>query len=572
MINIPIGSNAAFRASAYRDSESGYLNFVEIDPNVNKTFTGNGAGTPTGFTKNGANYAESYGVRAALAISLTDDLKVGTSVLYNNSRQDAYSLYTPNFGYVQRGYFLEPIADKFVFADAGIDWDVHWAKIVSTTSYYDSTDQTLQDQTEPFSYFFFASGEGLPKVPSPTYLDNKEWTHETRLVSSWHGPLQAVAGVFFTHRENPFGFLATGQGLPQLLGAPIPNDVLFQNVSVRNRQERAVYSELTYNTTPWLSLIAGLRWYNFRYSNSDLLLGSPLLVVNEKVASRSDATASGVDPRFRIEVRPGDNELIYASASKGFRMGGANVLLPNTPACLQSVQAFFGPTATHIPPDFSSDSLWSYELGFKGTFLQKHLTFNASVYHIDWKNTQVPILLESSQCPFTGLSTNVGAVKSNGFELEAELAPLQGLDLHFAVSHIHEYVSSPLAFPGATLSLAPEGGSLPDVPGWEGSILSQYKFPLGPGVDGFVRADYRYEGSRLAALGYTAQKTAFNIVNLRLGLDYRTWEWALFANNLNNARPSFVGVPAPATDTIGTYRIDETERPRTIGLTIFKHF
>jgi hypothetical protein len=33
-----------------------------------------------------------------------------------------------------------------------------------------------------------------------------------------------------------------------------------------------------------------------------------------------------------------------------------------------------------------------------------------------------------------------------------------------------------------------------------------------------------------------------------------------------------VGVPAPAGDAIGTFRIDETERPRTIGLTIFKQF
>ena len=567
--NVPIGTNAALRVSAYRDKQSGYLDFLEINPNVNATFTANGAGTPTGRTQSGVNDDEAYGARAALAVTPTEGLKVTASVIYNHEHQPALNFYNPAFGLTQRGYFLEPVTDKFTFADLAIEWDLHWAQLVSTTSHFDSTNHTLTDNTEPFSYFFFLSGEGLPKLPAPSYQNNKEWTHETRLLSSWAGPLQAIGGVFYTHKDNPFGFAASAQGRPQLLGVPIPDDTVFSNVSVRKRKEFAVFGEATWSATHWLNLIAGLRWYDFKYSNSDVFVGSPLLVDGGRLVRNSSSTADGVNPRFRIEARPGENQLLYASASKGFRMGGPNYTLPRTPACLASVQAFFGPTATDVPSEFKSDSLWSYEVGGKSSWLGNRLTLNASAYHIDWSNTQVPIVL-GGLCPFNGESTNAGAVRSNGFELEAGVAPFEGMSVNVGVSHIHQRVTQALTFPGATVILAPKGSELPNVPQWQASLLTQYKFPLGASTSGFVRGDYRYQSSRVAALANSATKDRFNIVNLRAGVTHAGWEAAVFADNVGDERPSYLGVPAVAT--IGTFGLDETMRPRTIGLTVSKQF
>jgi outer membrane receptor protein involved in Fe transport len=569
MVNVPLASNAALRLSVYRDSQSGYLDFLEINPNVNATLTANGAGTLSGVTKKDINDDETSGGRAALAVTPIEGLKVTASVMYNHERQSALSQYTPAFGLTQRSYFFEPATDTFTFADLAIEWDLHWAQLVSTTSHFDSKNHTLTDQTEPFSYFLWLSGEGLPKLPAPTYQNNKEWTHETRLLSSWSGPLQAIGGVFYTTKENPFGFSASAQGRPQFLGVPTPDDTLFSNASTRKRQELAVFGEATWSVTHWLNLIVGLRWYDFKYSNADVFVGSPLLVDTGRLVRNSAANAHGVNPRFRIEVRPAENQLLYASAGKGFRMGGPNYPLPHTSACLASLHAFFGPAATDVPSDFKSDSLWSYEAGVKSAWLGNRLTLNASAYHIDWRNTQVPIVL-GGLCPFSGESTNAGTVRSNGFELEAAVAPFTGMSASIGVSHIHERVAQALTFPGATVVLAPEGGELPNTPEWQASLLAQYKFPLGARTNGFVRGDYRYESSRLAGLTYAARKDKFNIVNLRAGINREGWEAAVFADNLGDARPSYLGVPA--INTVGTYGLDETQRPRTIGLTVSKQF
>ncbi len=567
--NLPLGDHAALRFSAYSDNQDGYIDFAEIDPNLNSTFTGLGSGTLNGIKKSNANTDRSYGARAAIAFSPTDDLKITSSALYSHEHQDTANFFTRDFGLGYHGYFKQPITDEFTFADISVNWNLHWADIVSTTSYFNSTDHSLSDETDSFSYYFLLSGEGLPKLPAPTYENNKEWTHETRLISQWKGPLQFIGGVFYTHRENPFGFDASANGLPQLLFVPLPDNTLFSNVSVRSREELALFGEATYAVTDWLSVIGGLRWYDFNYSNSDVFVGSPYFVDGGRLTRSASAKASGLNPRVRVEVRPDKNSLLYVSATKGYRMGGPNYPLPHTPDCLSSIQAFFGPTATDVPSSFKSDSLWSYEAGAKTSWLNNHLTVNGSIYHIDWSNTQVPIVL-GGLCPFNGESTNVGSVKSDGFEVEAQFVPFAGMNIGLGLSHIHERVAQSLAFPGATLVLAPKGGELPDVPEWQVSLLGQYNFPIGEEINGFVRGDYRYESSRLAALTYTAKKDAFSLLNLRAGADFGTWEVAVFADNVGNARPSYLG--EPAINLIATHGIDETQRPRTIGLSVSKTF
>jgi iron complex outermembrane receptor protein len=190
-----------------------------------------------------------------------------------------------------------------------------------------------------------------------------------------------VLGVFYTDRKNPFGFFLGAQGAPGLLGFTtppfrIPDNTLFSNDSVRNRREAAVFGEATLAVTDKISVTAGLRAFDFKFTTNDTFVGPGLLVNGEHFTRDAEAKDSGLVPRVRIELRPAEDKLLYASASKGFRMGGANYPLPNTPDCAASLQAFFGqPT---VPPSFASDSLWSYEAGAKSTWFDKRLSMNVS--------------------------------------------------------------------------------------------------------------------------------------------------------------------------------------------------
>jgi len=60
-------------------------------------------------------------------------------------------------------------------------------------------------------------------------------------------------------------------------------------------------------------------------------------------------------------------------------------------------------------------------VGEKSSFLDQRVTLNASAFYIDWSNLQQSILLS---CGF-GYVGNVGAAKSEGFELEGRTKALR---------------------------------------------------------------------------------------------------------------------------------------------------
>ena len=66
--------------------------------------------------------------------------------------------------------------------------------------------------------------------------------------------------------------------------------------------------------------------------------------------------------------------MAYASAAKGFRLGGINAF--PTDLCAQSLAAL------HISPEsageYNSDSLWSYELGVKSEFADQRIRLNGA--------------------------------------------------------------------------------------------------------------------------------------------------------------------------------------------------
>ena len=104
--------------------------------------------------------------------------------------------------------------------------------------------------------------------------------------------------------------------------------------------------------------------------------------------------------------QPDRNNLYYVSASKGYRVGGVNVGVGTIcGADLQSLGLPLGSDGQrHVPGQYSSDSLWSYELGGKNTFLDHTLQVDWSVFWINWKNIQQNVYLPSCGEQFTGES------------------------------------------------------------------------------------------------------------------------------------------------------------------------
>jgi iron complex outermembrane recepter protein len=124
-------------------------------------------------------------------------------------------------------------------------------------------------------------------------------------------------------------------------------------------------------------------------------------------------TFNSFAPRLTLDYEASDDIFIYASAAKGVRAGGFNTA--------NAVSAT-GILASEVPYD--EEENWTYELGFKTEWFDKVLMLNASYFHVDWKNAQVSSFTENPTATNPNrIIRNIGAIKTNGFEFQAEVRP-----------------------------------------------------------------------------------------------------------------------------------------------------
>ncbi|GEQ98310.1 hypothetical protein JCM17844_19470 [Iodidimonas gelatinilytica] len=208
--------------------------------------------------------------------------------------------------------------------------------------------------------------------------------------------------------------------------------------------------------TDKLSLTFGGRYFNFDIVSSGLET-KPFVGFNNE--TRAVDISSGSDT-FQIKgnasYKVSDDHLFYFTAAEGFRVGGTN-------------DAAINPTGVPVPEGFDPDSLWNYEIGWKGGFFDNRLVVNAAAFVILWDNIQVEGLDPSGAFP---IITNAGEAEIDGIEFDVTIRPIAGLDLSFGGSWQDARIteSQPLSDP-LSPSFDPNAGlkgdQLPNVPDFQ---------------------------------------------------------------------------------------------------------
>jgi iron complex outermembrane receptor protein len=156
--------------------------------------------------------------------------------------------------------------------------------------------------------------------------------------------------------------------------------------------------------------------------------------------------------------------LLYASASQGYKAGGVN-LTPGTPN--------FGPESNRV-----------YEAGFKTELLDRQLRINGDVYYSDYKDIQLSSLLGG--LPVT---QNAAAGRSYGAELEVT-GQFGGFGFNAGAGYLHARfhgsscitdTNAPGTDAGCPTNLrrVPDGRVLPFSPEWTLNAGAQYAIPIG---------------------------------------------------------------------------------------------
>ena len=126
-------------------------------------------------------------------------------------------------------------------------------------------------------------------------------------------------------------------------------------------------------------------------------------------------------PRFAVNVKPNDDILLFASATRGFKSGG------------QSARS----TSVRFLLPFEPERVWSYEVGAKMDLLDRRLRVNLTGFRADTADLQggsafiTTNLLTGAQT-LSFVTRNFADFRNQGVEFEITAVPVAGLTLNLS--------------------------------------------------------------------------------------------------------------------------------------------
>ena len=373
----------------------------------------------------------------------------------------------------------------------------------------------------------------------------------------------------------------------QQFGTPDPG--YFANINETDQDtEAALFGEATWHATDRLNLIGGLRVTHLVSTFSQSNYGPNSFTLTPSLANGTQVLGSitndPVTPKFSAEYTIAPHELVYATASKGFRAGGINQVITSTGQILLSVLYGLNDTS-RIPKFYQSDSVWSYEVGGKFGFLDGRGQVNVAAYLIDWDNVQV-----NQSIGGDAFVVNAPHAESKGVEVETQLRPIAPLSLNAAVSYDHaQYTSNynvDTGNPANPIKVVQNGQLFPQ-PQWTANLGARYDVRFNDVYRGYIRADYRWAGGyQLVPPGNPSYSPDSSDIpesrdlDLRIGLERDTYEINLFATNLTDNRegPTTGGrsqcfnTACTSYNSYTVYRTTNWGLPRQIGVQlVYRH-
>jgi iron complex outermembrane receptor protein len=305
---------------------------------------------------------------------------------------------------------------------------------------------------------------------------------------------------------------------------PWPNDLLWTDSLAILQDDKSLFGELYYALTNRLNATLGVRQYWLKQDADYTADGFQNFGATPDVPITN--RQSGRSPKAALSYQASEDVMVYSSASKGFRAGGAQTFAP---FCAQPNLPINDLT------QLKSDTLWSYEIGTKIQVPNPGLLVTAAAFRINWKNLQQQVALPCGAY----YTINGDAATIDGGEVEVSGHVTSSLQLRMGAG----YEKTSITDPGALGIVGVESGTrILGVPAWTASIGSVYTRAIGAGLDGFVSADYSYTGDSISLLnsggGAFATRPAYSLVNLRLGVKQESTELSLNVKNLTNAKPN----------------------------------
>ena len=428
---------------------------------------------------------------------------------------------------------------------ATLTWQLGSTTLRSVTSVRDSkrTGQVDSDGTD------------LAFVVGFNHVETTEISQEFNLLgSAMEGKLDWIVGVNYYKDDASaeylfdlpfFAFL-----LPPLPPLPNLNGVVTTIPFIHSKldddlESVGVFAQGTYSLSDETRLTLG---YRYTRDEKDVQISSFSNITPPSAHCIDSAGSKKWTPStFKIGVDHdlSDENMVYASFSRGFKAGGFNV------------------TSCGGSP-YDEEVLNAYELGYKGSFMDGQLTLFSSVYYYDYSDMQVRRFVEL-RVEFD----NAAEAEIYGFESEFVFQPSSNWRIDGGFNwQSAEYKKGMLddSMVGGILEVDISGNQLLRAPDLKANMGVQFTHWLNSGAS----LEARYDASYSDSYYVDAHENSFARIDSRTVQNFRvTWSNAdrstfiqLFVNNLGNEKHLewLLNTPS-AGGTVGMWAA-----PRTYGV------
>ena len=397
-----------------------------------------------------------------------------------------------------------------------LNYDLGWATLTSLTGYkehdYGYTEDFDATTITIFNYEQVQEGE---------YFEQ-----ELRLTSDNEGMFNWYAGVSYYQEDIETEFLGqqdedlycnvywgnTCEGLFEFYNTyydgayayilydywgtydwtPSGNDGLIDdwNRTVGDYSGWAAYVDLQFQLTDKVDASFGLRYNDDEKTMSQEVLTDRNQSILGQVVQTGFTTPEGpvsdtqswdeTTWRGVVNWRPMDDTLLYASVTTGYKQGGFNSFSVDPGGPFSGVEAVPG---VHRPSSFDSETVISYEIGYKATQLDGRSQVAASLYMYEYEDLQ-------ATCGVPGtpvvIVCNTGQVDGTGFEGTWNFAINSILSFGLGMSWFDSEATGIQDFCGGGDVLlgdpsACEGSPIPYIPEWTAFGTLDAVMPFGSG-------------------------------------------------------------------------------------------
>ena len=542
----PLSQDLGFRLAVQSNKTDGYIDNIYLDQATNDI--------------------SEFTARGKLKWELSEEFSLGFTLLYSdvNNGYDAFSLdnsretYSDEPGHdnleslalaldaswqVTDSLALEALLSQ-VDADTQYGYDEDW-------SHTGICEGTVCDSDDWGFDWWYASTDNYVR-------NNHNTTADIRLVSN-NGADEAawVAGVYYRDQEQ------------SLLREYTYSSGDFD--SQYDTDNLAAYGQMDLPISRAWTFVAGLRYESRDWTYDDNVEGS----------NRSTDKEDFWGGKLAMEYRTESGTLLYGLLSRGYKAGGYN-------SALASKLPDFEQDGIIIPPEnlvFGAETMWNYELGLKGSWLDDTLTIIAAVFYQDRHDMQVkqsiviPMDPTSSACPcnFIDSLQNAAGGTNKGVEIEGNYQLTENVSLFGSLGLLDTEYKNYLSYSHTDADL--ENGVPYDMSGRAQAHAPETQYALGAqffiATNWFAQVDIEGKSSAYASANHNEKLDGYTLLNMRLAYETERWSIAVWGRNLTDEDVQTRGFggfgndPRKLYETEAYYQLGE---PRVYGVTGIVYF